>query len=331
MTLRNAFENLGLDSTLQAIRDRLPTLLGDGRMPVRAHLDGSLSGQLTAVGQALLLNHDEGHSAWAVQLAGTFSAGSKVAFEGSTDGGLWYPLNGRLNSLVSSLNATSNTLTWTPEGPGPLHFRGNLAGAAFFRVRCVALAAGDAIDVTARSSGGVGATFLNAPLPSGSNFIGYTGEEESEAAKQGRFRWSGGRAQTDVTKPNASMTIANPLGSGQDILLVRYQVEVDADADIVVLYDATSTGTIRKLTNPNRRTTHFCPAEVRVGAGVLTGGEVQDYIRRASTNSPVAVGPFRHRIIPGTTWTVRFLGPGASNNVWFTCGLFCVEEGQDLL
>ncbi len=35
MVLRNAFENLGLDSTLQAIRDRLPTLV-NGRMPTSA-------------------------------------------------------------------------------------------------------------------------------------------------------------------------------------------------------------------------------------------------------------------------------------------------------
>ncbi len=177
-----------------------------------------------------------------------------------------------------------------------------------------------------------------AMLAPGSNFVGYVGDDEDNASRQGRWRWSGGKAQTNVTTPNASCTLSNPALKADgvtpndvDLILTRYQVEVDASADVVILHDAVSSGALRKNTNPNRRTTVANPGECRVGAGVLSGGEPQDYTRRAGTNSPVAVGPFRHRITPGTTWTVRFLGPGATNNVWFVIGWFVVAAGGDLM
>ncbi len=167
-------------------------------------------------------------------------------------------------------------------------------------------------------------------LAPGTAFAGYVGSYEDDAAKQGRYRFAGGKATTNVTSPNASMTLTNPAGSGVDIVITRYQVEVDAAADVVLIYDAVSTGTLVANTNPSQRSTVTNPGEVRVGSGVLTGGDVQSPIRRAQPNSPVAVGPFRFRITPGRTFTVRFLGPGATNTVWFNIGWFVVGEGADL-
>lgn len=168
------------------------------------------------------------------------------------------------------------------------------------------------------------------PLVHGESFIGYVGESEEIATRQGRYRWSGGKAATSVVSPNASATLTNPLGSGVDLVLTRYSVEVDASADIVIVYDAVSSGTLMRNTNPNQRNTIVNPGECRVGSGVLTGGTAQDYTRRAGTQSPISLGPFRHRIPPGKTWTVRFLGPGAANNVWFVLGWYAVPEGAEL-
>lgn len=172
-------------------------------------------------------------------------------------------------------------------------------------------------------------------LRDSSSFIGYVGEDEANAARQGRYRWGGGKAATSLASPNASMTMTNPTVPGapdaMDIIISRYQVEVDAAADVIVIFDAVSTGALRALSNPNRRTEIPHLGELRVGSGVLTGGVNQSYVRQAQPQSPVAVGPFRHRITPGKTWTVSFLGPGASNNVWFTMGSFVVPEGGDLM
>jgi hypothetical protein len=49
MALRNAFENLGLDSTLQAIRDRLPSALG-GNGGVKVEQQGSLPSGTNVIG-----------------------------------------------------------------------------------------------------------------------------------------------------------------------------------------------------------------------------------------------------------------------------------------
>ncbi len=168
------------------------------------------------------------------------------------------------------------------------------------------------------------------PLAAGQAFIGFTGFAEDIAAKQGRYRFAGGKVTTSVVSPNASLTLTNPAESGVDLLLMRYQVEVDAAADVVILLDAISAGTISSNYNPNQRTELPNPGQVRVGAGVLTGGVTQSVIRRAQPNSPVAVGPFRFRIPPGKTWTVRFLGPGATNTVWFNIGWVVVPENGDL-
>lgn len=53
MALRNAFENLSLDSTSQSIRDRLPnTLDGDGG--VKVHVQNPTAGTVVGAGKTLL-------------------------------------------------------------------------------------------------------------------------------------------------------------------------------------------------------------------------------------------------------------------------------------
>lgn len=171
-------------------------------------------------------------------------------------------------------------------------------------------------------------------LASGQNFIGYAGELEDKAVEAGLYRFSGGKATTSLTSPNASLTLTNlafmadgVTPNDRDLILTRYMVEVDASADVVVMYDATASGAAMPVTNPNRRLAGPNPGQVRVGSGILTGGNVEPITRRATTSSPVAVGPFEWRITPGKSWTVRFLGPGATNTVWINCGWYSVPAG----
>lgn len=97
------------------------------------------------------------------------------------------------------------------------------------------------------------------------------------------------------------------------------------------MHDATSTGELRAAFNPNHRhETEPTYAEVRVGSGVISGGTQLSMVRRATPNAPVAVGPFEWRLQPGHSWTVRFLGPGATNTVWFNLGWYEVGLNERL-
>lgn len=314
-----------------AARETITGVSAARRQVVAANPDAEVRGVLAAVGDIIELPMPVGASSFNVQLAGTFSTGSTVMLEGLTGEGVWFPTNGRLNPMNAVGSSLGNRSTSTPAGPGPLHYRGSASAFSRFRVRCTALATGDQIAVTIRIGTATGGTFLIAGIPSGESFIGYIADYEARAVDSGRYRFAGVKAATSVTTPNASLTLINPLGSKQDLVLTRYQVEVDAAADVVLIEDATSTGTLSAQLNPNRSVSVASLAQVRGGAGVLTGGAVSSVVRRAQPNSPIAVGPFEWRITPGKTLTIRFLGPGATNNVWFNVGFFVLDEGGKLL
>lgn len=301
------------------------------RQVIAANPDTRATGTLSAVGAVLEVAVPYGTSGLSIQLTGTFSAGSQVVFEATTNGTDWFMLNCRLN-VQGKLGIYTNMLGAFADGPGPQHWRTAIGGIPRFRVRCSALTAGDAIAVSLHADTGVGGTFLLAPLPSGDSFIGYSGTYEERAVEVGLFRWSGGKAQTSIASPNASLTLTNPTGSLRDIIMTRFSVEVDADADVVYVHEATSSGELRPAFNPNHlHETDATYAEVRIGAGVLTGGTQLSMVRRATTSSPVAVGPFEWRIQPGHSWSVMFVGPGATNNVYFNIGWFEVDLNARLL
>lgn len=304
-----------LAASLELIRDLLDT-------------DLEITGTLVAANQAVTFTLPGGHSSWTAQLAGTFSAGSRVAFEGSLDNVNWYALNGRNNSTPVA-NETGSLTSAEPFGPGPQLWRGNCAGLKFFRARCMIFTPGDSIVLLIRTGGGVGATFQNGGLPSGLSFIGFTGSYEDIASRQGRYRFAGGKGTTSVAAPNISGTLTNPAASGVDLVVTRYSVEVDAAADVTLVYGATNPGALAVNLNPNQQTTLANPGEFRVG--VDTGGTMSSVLRRAGTNSPVAVGPFRFRLPPGTSITARFLGPGATNNAYFNFGWYVVASGAELM
>jgi hypothetical protein len=127
-----------------------------------------VTGASTA-GSIVSLLSPGGDSAWLVQLTGTFGS-TTVYFEASADStngtdGNWINVNGRQTGIVNTVLAGSATVAGV--------YRGNVAGAKYFRVRAVG-GAGITVAVVIRMGAGSGAVFLNASVPPGTNLIGKT-------------------------------------------------------------------------------------------------------------------------------------------------------------
>jgi hypothetical protein len=129
--------------------------------------DVTASGTITASGQSVTITVGTGQSEWALNISGTFSAGSNIIFEGSENGTDWFGLNGRQTGVVATVLVNNIN-----GGSAPYLFRGNLAGMQQFRARCTSFQSGDSIAVGLRASTGIGAVFLNASIPAGTNTIG---------------------------------------------------------------------------------------------------------------------------------------------------------------
>lgn len=142
-------------------------------LPANSYVTGNLTAAWDGItpstppaGSVLQITVPSGFSSWSVQLGGTFSSTSQVAFEGSEDNIYFFALNGRRNLDVNT-NDSTNTLDVNPfggappTGANPSHWRGTVGGIRYFRVRCVAYTAADNIAVGISSSEAVGAVFLN--------------------------------------------------------------------------------------------------------------------------------------------------------------------------
>lgn len=114
-----------------------------------------------------------GDSAWNVQITGLTSG--TLYFEGSLDSttgidGQWINVNGRQTGVVNTVlsgNATTNGM-----------YRGNTSGIKYWRIRSVGTLTGTPA-IVVRLSGGVGAVFLNASIPAGTNVIGKTSIDQT--------------------------------------------------------------------------------------------------------------------------------------------------------
>lgn len=128
---------------------------------------GTLMSGASTAGSVVALAMPGGDSGWIIQLTGTFSGGY-VYFEGSIDSttgtdGSWINVNARMTGVVNTALGYSTAVAG--------EFRGNTSGLKYLRVRMVG-AASPNVGVVIRSSGGVGAIFLNASIPAGDNIIG---------------------------------------------------------------------------------------------------------------------------------------------------------------
>ena len=151
----------------------LADVTASGTMTVTDAVVGSHGGAgvlLTGVptaGSFVALALPGGDSGWAVQLVGTFGAGT-VWFECSADSS--NGTNGNWTTL-SLRTIGTNTTVVADSTLNPGLFRGTAAGMSYLRVRITG-ATTPSVAVVMRVSDAPGPTALNAPLPAGSNVIG---------------------------------------------------------------------------------------------------------------------------------------------------------------
>lgn len=132
---------------------------------------GALISTAPTAGSFVAIQCPGGDTAWNVQITGLTSG--TLYFEGSlnsTNGsdGSWINVNGRQTGIVNTVlsgNATTNGV-----------WRGNTSGLAWFRIRSVGALTGTPA-ILIRISDGIGAIFMNASIPAGTNLIGMTGDQ----------------------------------------------------------------------------------------------------------------------------------------------------------
>ena len=178
---------------------------------------------VATAGSTVQITVPDAHSAWQVMLGGTFSAGTIAHFQGSMDGTNWHPLNGRRSGTAATNDITTDLLADVPGGQGVQWYRGNVAGIRFFRVSVTPYTAADSVTVGIATSEAIGATFLNAGLPSSTNNIGSlypaptyavgtaTGTTAAAAGQVGRVV----RASGNVAQATAATLIAAPTGTAR--------------------------------------------------------------------------------------------------------------------
>jgi hypothetical protein len=131
------------------------------------------SGSGTA-NSSVTLTVPDNHASWTAIIGGTFSAGTRLAFQCSIDGTTWYYTNGRrnLDSLgsneVLSVASTDVYGAAAPTGGNPSLWKGTSGGVRYIRITCITYTAADSVTVRIDSSAGVGGTFQLGPLPAGS-------------------------------------------------------------------------------------------------------------------------------------------------------------------
>lgn len=171
--------NAGDVSTANPLPVFDPDLVGTGTITVTdsvvsapAGAGAFVTGASTA-GSLVYVVCPGGDAAWNVQITALTSG--TLYFEGSLDSttgtdGNWINLNGRRTGIVNTQlagNATANGM-----------YRGNTSGLKYFRVRSVGSLTGTPA-IVIRISSGIGAIFLNASIPAGTNLIGSTSIDQT--------------------------------------------------------------------------------------------------------------------------------------------------------
>lgn len=154
-----------------------------------------------------------GDSSWDMQLTGTFGGGtvySEASFD-STNGinGNWINVNGRQTGVVNTVLGYSFTTAGL--------YRGNTSGTTYIRARIVG-ATTPSVAVVLRVSAGVGAIFLNASVPAGTNTIGRVGPQ--------------GSGTGTITTPTPAATSGTLLAANTARL--AYKVWNDSNVDVLV-------------------------------------------------------------------------------------------------
>ncbi len=249
-----------------------------------------LSGASTA-GSLVALSCPGGDSAWNVQVTGTFG-GTTLYYEASLDStngtdGNWINVNGRQTGVVNTVLSGSTAVAGV--------FRGNTSGIKWFRVRAVGGAAIN-VAVIIRHSAGVGAIFLNASIPAGSNAIGTVAAPTITKGTQGATGFTtqdlkdAGRVMVSITASAVATATAEAL-----ISMIAYRDLVAGAAATTFAVTAGKRFRIQKIQVTCRATSTVNNSGIvrlRMLAGtVLVGSPVHDSIGvSAGQITPVVAG-----------------------------------------
>lgn len=161
------------------------------------------------------------------------------------------------------------------------------------------------------------------PIAAGSNILGFISPSTVRKVLEGKMYRSGAEVVTSVATPNASLWLRNPqfLADGvtpntKTVYLIGFGLYADAAAPVTIWEDAAHTGTLLTKENMLAHAADASVAEVRAGAGMLSGGTMWSARTRVGTNSPVVRDVFVV-LAPGKSVAIRFQGPGATNTVAF--------------
>src|SRR5258708_6567654 len=154
---------------LTKIRDLLNATLGVQTSDIvgTGSITAAQATQDTPVANATVaITLGKGQTSWAVDLRGTFNAGTTINFDGTLNGTNWFGVNG------VPLGSTSDTEVSSVVGGAALQYQGNASGLQQGRVRASALAGGDSVTATLIGSISSDGGFLTKALPPGAASIG---------------------------------------------------------------------------------------------------------------------------------------------------------------
>lgn len=162
------------------------------------------------------------------------------------------------------------------------------------------------------------------PLAAGSNYIGDSNPTRSRDFTNGKFR----SVSTKVTAPaggTAALQLANPVGSGVNLLLTEVQLGSSVAADFQIWFDSDlTTPTPVTPFMPNRAYEGLVPTRAVVQSGSTPTGGTQVGVLRIPANNPFHLD-YTVVIPPGKTVGLRIVNPSLTATVEGYIGATWVE------
>src|SRR5258708_7827458 len=204
---------------LTKIRDLLNATLGVQTSDIvgTGSITAAQATQDTPVGSATIaITLGKGQTSWAVDLRGTFNAGTTINFDGTLNGTNWFSVNG------VPLGSTSDTEVSSVVGGSALQYQGNASGLQQVRVRASALAGGDSVTATLIGSISSDGGFLTKALPPGAASIGaVTANAGTNLNTSALALEAGGHLAAVDTVQGAQADAAYTTGSGSVIAILK--------------------------------------------------------------------------------------------------------------
>lgn len=140
----------------------------NGNMHVILPADIVITGIISALnGTVVADGAQQPYNTFFLELAGTWSTGTQIEFEGSTDNTNWFSV-----FAVQANTATSTPNNGSNGGFGRLTFRGLCSGVRYIRCRANTYITADSVSIKIVLTSGEGPSMLDSAVPVGDNVIG---------------------------------------------------------------------------------------------------------------------------------------------------------------